>query len=169
MAKVTYDEVNDYVADPLLSDNFEIVFPNLPAGVGDGKRLRVQCKTASKPGTEIEAQLVELFGHGVNHAGRKTFTKQFALSFQEDSKMSIHDIFEKWHEFIRGTQTQLGTFKKDYAVSCDFIVYQQDGSVAKTYKLQGVWPTQNPETSFDQGGQALEVQGQFSFDIYTVE
>lgn len=169
MSKVTLDEVLDYVGDPLLSDNFEIIFPELPAGVGDARVLRVQCKTASKPGTEVEQQLVELFGHATAHAGRKTYTRQLAISLQESDQMVIHDILENWHEAIRGTQTQLGMLKSEYAVPMKFIVYRQNGEVAKTYNVENVWPTQNPETSFDQSGQALEVQAQFSFDYYTVE
>ena len=70
MPKPNYDEVSS-VKDPMLNDNYDIQFPNVPGGK-DGRALRLQCKTAVKPGTNLAEVEVELFGHKLMHAARRT-------------------------------------------------------------------------------------------------
>lgn len=166
MAKVNLSEVQE-VGDPLLTDNFELRIPNLPAGIGDSKILRIQAKTAIKPGSTIEAVLVELSGHTVRHAGKKAYSGALAISYQENNKLVITNILEAWHELIRGTESQSGAFKEEYAIEAELDVLKQDGSVSKTYKIHGLWPTEVPEIAFDASGQNVEVPANFAFDHYT--
>ena len=163
MPKPTLSDVLD-VADPMLSDNFDLTFASIPGG-GNNKKFTIQCKTAMKPGTSIQEVEIELFGHKVMHAAKRTWTNELALEFVEDNKGTITKALEDWSEKIRKTETQHGDFKKDYAVDAVFKIYDQKGEVAMEYKLINCWPSQVPDLQFDgTGGTAISVAASFKFD-----
>lgn len=164
MAKPTLDEVLK-VHDPMLSDNFEIIIANVPGG-GDAKALRIQCKTAVKPGSTLNEVLIELFGHAVVHAGALTYTHDLSLTYIEDSKGTITKALEGWQEIVRSKDTQSGEFKENYAVDAEFIIFDQKGEEAMKYDIINIWPNQIPDLNFDgaQGTQAIEIGANFKFD-----
>lgn len=163
MGKVTFDEATT-ILDPLLSDNFELLIPKPP--VGDADRLRIHCKTAVKPGMTVEEVLVEVFGHAIVHAGRKSFSRTMAITYVENKDLVITKMFEEWSELIRATQTQSGSFKTEYSTDATFIIYDQKGDEVARYNIRGIWPKSVPELSFDNGAQALEAPIEFAYDIY---
>jgi hypothetical protein len=168
MPKVELIEIEDHVKDPLLSDNYEMIF-QLPTQVGgNASTLRVQCKSAAKPGSTIEPQMVELFGHTTRHAGRKVFSGTMAITFQENSTADVTTILEEWQEFIRSTEGQVGAFKSDYAKNAELHLLDQTGNPVRSYKIVGVWPTEVPELTMDSAGTALDLSASFSFDHYKV-
>lgn len=155
MPKPNIDEVLD-IKDPLLSDNFEFLIPTVPGSEGDASRaLRIQVKTAIKPGMTLEEVMYELFGHQAVHAGRLTFTHEMTVEYVENYKANITQIFEDWMEYARTTQDQSGHFKTDYATDAKFIIYDQEGEKTLTYKLVNVWPKTVQELSFDGGAATL--------------
>lgn len=165
MPKVTLTEFSS-TGDPLLDDNFELLF-SVPAAVGGTSytsMLRIQCKTGSKPGSTVETIMKEAFGFQLNYAGRKTFTHTFSTEFNENAEMAVYKPLESWHNLIRDTETQLGAVKADYAVKAIFRIFKQDGSIAAEYEIFGVFPTQVPDIQFGGTGQSIPVQVEWSFD-----
>tara|TARA_B100000214_G_scaffold357534_2_gene317267 strand:+ start:73442 stop:73954 length:513 start_codon:yes stop_codon:yes gene_type:complete len=166
MTKPTLDDAIS-IGDPLLSDNYELSFPQLPDGINAGEALRIQCRTATKPGMTIEEVLIEVFGHTVRHAGKNTVTGSMSAEFAENSEMAIYKPLEQWVNYCRDHESQLGNFKADYAVTGTFRIFKQDGSEAAVYEIFGVWPKTVPDLSFDgSSSQALPVAVEFSFDYY---
>jgi len=163
MPKVTLDDVQA-IPDPMLSDHFELTIPSPPAG--NAQQLRIRCKSAVKPGVTIEEQLVEIFGHAMNHAGRKIFSRSMSVTYVESSDLEIHNTFEKWIELIRGTETQIGAFKKDYSCTAVLRIFKQDGSVAGTYDIHRLWPKSVPDATLDGTATAIEVAIDFSYDYW---
>lgn len=168
MPKVNLDEAIS-IADPLLSDNYELLFPNLPAPVvaaGAVESLRIQCKTAVKPGATIEEVLVEVFGHKIRHAGQRLVSGSMAVEYVENSQMSVYTPIEQWADACRVFNTQAGLLKAEYAVPAIFRIFSQDGTtVVAEYDIIGVWPKTVPELSFDgTSAQAIPVSMEFSYD-----
>lgn len=165
MPKPTLNDVLN-VKDPMLTDNFDFKFASIPGG-GNVRQFTVQCKSAVKPGMTIQEVEMELFGHKVLHAAKKSFSNTFNLEIIENSKGEIMDQLEKWYELIRGTDTQHGEFKEKYAVKGTLTIYQQDGSVAAVYEIKNCWPSDYPETQFDgTGGALVTISAGFKFDVY---
>jgi len=165
MPKVTLTEFAS-TGDPLLDDNFEMIF-NVPAAVGGTSytsMLRIQCKTGAKPGSTLEEVVKEAFGFQLGYAGRKTFSRSFSTEFNENSDMAVYKPLEKWHEMVRGTETQLGAFKKDYATKAIFRIFKQDGSIAGEYEIFNVWPKQVPDLAFNGTAQSIPVNVEWAFD-----
>lgn len=165
MPKPSFDEVST-VKDPMLNDNYDISFPSVPGGGGDGRALRLQCKTAVKPGTNLAEVEVELFGHKLMHAARRTWSNEISVEFIEDNTGNITKILEAWAEVARATRTQHGAFKDTYAVNAKLRIYDQPGNVVMTYTLRNCWPSQVPDISFDgSGGAIITLGATFKFDI----
>jgi hypothetical protein len=156
------------VHDPMLSDNFDLVFTSLPgdpANTATMREVTIQCKSAVKPGTTMAEVEVELFGHKVMHGARRTWSNDMSITFVEDANGKITKMLENWIEQIRKRESQHGHFKKDYAVKATFNIYDQTGATTATYTLHNCWPSDVQELSFEgAGGQALDSQATFKYD-----
>lgn len=165
MPKPSLDDVLN-VGDPMLNDNFDLTFTRVPGG-GDGRALRVQCKSGIKPGMSVATAEMELFGHKTMHAARKTFSNSMSISFHESYDGIINTSLEDWSEICRSTDTQSGSFKRDYATTARLTVYDQTGAPALDYDIFNVWPTEIPDATFDgAGGTAMTVDATFAYDYY---
>lgn len=169
--KLTFDEVAS-IGDPLLDDNFEVIFSGVPSAVGDASTFRLFCKTGVLPGYTIDEVLQEAFGHTLRYAGKKTFSGSITLEFNENSSMKMYNSLKAWGDLIRASKTQLGTLFKGtassgsgYAAKAQFNVFKQDGSTANSYYVQNIWPGQLPDLSFSGGAQALTLSVDFKYDI----
>lgn len=165
MPKPTLEEVLD-VGDPMLNDNFDLIFTSVPGG-GDGRQLRIQCKSGIKPGMSVQQAEMELFGHKTLHAARKTFSNSMSISFHESYDGIINTTLEDWSEECRFTDTQSGNFKRDYTATGTITIYDQTGAEALSYEIFNCWPTEVPDASFDgAGGTAMTVDATFAYDYY---
>lgn len=165
MAKPSLDDVLA-VADPMLNDNFDLTFTSVPGG-GDGRALRIQCKSGIKPGMTLEQAEVELFGHKTVHAARKTFSNSMSITFHESYDNKITQSLEDWSEFCRSHETQSGNFKADYAVKARITIYDQTGAEVVSYDIFNCWPTEVPDAQFDgSGGEAMTIDATFAYDHY---
>lgn len=165
MPKPSLDDIMD-IKDPMLNDNFDFTFASIPGG-GDRRQFTVQCKTAVKPGMTIQEVEVSLFGHVVNHAAKKVFSKTFTLEIIDNNKGDIARGLEDWAELIRGTDTQHGEFKAKYAVKGVLKIYNQKGDVAAEYEIKNCFPSEIPESQFDgEGGAIITVSPTFKYDVY---
>ena len=80
------------------------------------------------------------------------------------AEMKVYKLLEEWADKIRTIQTQLGSFKADYATIATFRIFKQDGTVAAEYTIHGCWPKQVPDLQFNGAAQAVPVQIEWSFD-----
>lgn len=166
MPKPTLSEVYD-IRDPMLNDNFDFSIANIPGNGIDSRKFTVQCKSAVKPGMTIDQVEMALFGHKVRHAAKKTFSGTFTIEAYENSKGEFSKGLENWAEVIRGTDTQHGAFKVNYARNALLTAYDQTGAVIAVWEIENVWPTEIPEEQFDgEGGTAITLSVTFAYDVY---
>lgn len=170
MPKPTLDNILS-ISDPMLSDNFELIFGNVPSisGTGNTEALRLQCKTASKPGMSMEQVSYDLFGHTVKFAGKLTFSHTMSINYVETWKGDATRTLENWLEVGRGVQSGHGKFKAEYASPATLIIYNQMGEISLQYKIVNMWPTEVPEVEFDgSSAEPVTLAATFSFDYYTI-
>lgn len=165
--KVTLDEFES-TGDPMLDDNFEIIFSGLPGGLDGAKTLRIHVKTAVLPGTTIEEVMKEAFGYQLRYAGRKTWSGSFQIELNENHEAKILKLLRSWSQIMRHTKTGTGKFKKEYAATATMNLLDQTGAVVDTTEIRGVWPGQVPDYSFSGSAQAIPCSVDFKFD-YTLE
>lgn len=165
--KVTLTDFESSIPDPLLSDNYKVEIP-LPSSISDdAKPMQIQIKSAPLPGSQLEQQMAEAFGHTTRHAGRRTFGGTWSVGYQESDDLKIKKRIEKWVDVARTVENQTGGKKEDYAVNVLYHILNNRDEIVASYTIHGVWPTQEPELGMEQSGQALEVQVEFSFDHIT--
>lgn len=163
MPKPSLDDVLK-VKDPMLNDNFELIFPKIPGGSKE-REMIIQCKSAIKPGTTLAEIEVELFGHKVMHHARRTWSNDMTVEFIEDCDGLITHELEMWAEQLRARTSQHGEFKSDYAVNAKFNIYDQNGNKSMSYDIINCWPSQIPDIQFDGTGGAIQtVSATFKFD-----
>lgn len=166
MSKPSLGQIATAIPDPLLSDNFQLNFSSVPSG-DKALPLLMQCRTASKPGVTLNSAEVQLFGHTVEHATNKTFGHDMSVEYVENRTLDIHYILENWTNFARGTQSQHGAFKKDYARDGVLTVFNQKGDVVAEYVVVNCWPSSVPDTSFDgSSSNIISVSVGFKYDYY---
>lgn len=166
MPKPNLGAIISAIPDPLLSDNYQLEFPNVPTG-DSSVPLLMQCRSATKPGVTVNNVEVQVFGHTLEHAGNKTFSHDMTVEYVENRSMQIHSILERWAELIRGTQTQHGSFKSEYARPGVLTVFNQKGEVVFVYQIEGCWPSAVPDTSFDgSASNLISLSVSFKYDYY---
>lgn len=163
MPKVTLDEAYSLL-DPMLNDNFELLFTDIPGDNNDGAELRIKCLSASLPGASLNPVEVELFGHKLLFAGRKTFSHSMNIAYHEVYDGRTYKQLKSWAAVGRATQTQTGGFHDDYMRSAIFTVFDQTGAEAAQWEIHRMFPTEISEYQFEgSGGQAIRQDATFAY------
>jgi hypothetical protein len=177
MPKPTITDVAK-ILDPMLSDNFVFEIVKIPdevlsASASSGtlqpaEAFRVQCRTASKPGSTIEPVPVDLFGHSLQYAGRLTFSHSLSIEYVESKDGYITTLLEAWQKMCRTVDSQHGQYKSKYAGTGRLSIFDQVGDKpTKIYTLYGIWPSEVPDMSFDgSGANLITVSCTFTYDYY---
>jgi hypothetical protein len=162
--KPSFGDVANSILDPMLSDNFLLDIPNVPGGQ-NGQPLRMQCKSAAKPGVTVNAVEVQVFGHTLEFASNLTYGHDMSVEYVENRSGQITTILENWAKLIRDNETQSGEFKKVYAVNGIFTIFDQKGNSVKEYKIENMWPSQIPDLSFDGSSSSIiSLSATFKYD-----
>lgn len=162
--KPSFGDVSNSILDPMLSDNFMLNIPNVPGG-GNAGPLRMQCRTASKPGSTYNSVEVQVFGHTLEFASNLTYGHDLSVDYVENSSAQITKTLEAWGKLIRDPETQHGEFKKVYATDGKFTIFDQKGNVVREYTIENMWPSQIPDLSFDgSSSSSLSLSVTFKYD-----
>lgn len=142
-------QIGAVIKDPMLSNLFTFEIPNIPTGTADEQYVLLQCQQVAKPGWTINNVEAQLFGHTLEYAGNKTFGHDLSATYVDNSKGTILRIFEKWGEICRGSKTQTGSYKNDYARDAKLTIFDTNNQAVLIYTIYGVWPSQLPDTQLD--------------------
>lgn len=167
MPKPNLGAIAAAIPDPMLSDNFQLNFPSVPTG-DNAIPLLMQCRTVQKPGFTINQVDVQLFGHTLEHAGNKTYTHDLSVEYVENRFGQITKILENWGDLIRGTESQHGAYKSEYARDAYLTIFDQKGIAVIEYTIINCWPSTIPELPFDgQQSGPITLSVTFKYDHYT--
>lgn len=167
MGKPEIGRVKSVVKDPMLSDMFQLKFPEVPIGSDAEEPLLIHCQQATKPGITINNVELQLFGHTIEHAGNATFSHDMSIQFVENSRGQVQRILERWAEYVKSHKTQHGHYKDEYSRNGILEIFDQAGNLVLQYKINGMWPSQVPEVQFDGSNSSLITLGAtFKYDDY---
>jgi len=165
------------IPDPLFSDNFELVFDNLPStliampglvNVSAGAPFSIQCRTVAMPGISNEAQDLTLHGFKVRFTGRTIFSGQMQVQFVETKKLAIYNTLYSWVNVARRFDTQTGSSKSVYAVPFSSLyLYDETGTQIQQYYIGNIWCESVQELNLDGSNATIvDVSATFSFDYF---
>jgi hypothetical protein len=134
----------------------------------DGNKMKFHCKSASLPGSVIEAIAVPYMGRQIKIAGDRTY-EDWNVTIMLDKTYQIRQDLYDWHEQINATEGNTGpgsvsAYKSEAMVQALAI----DGSVSKTYKFVGMFPTNvgAVEFSADSNNTVSECAVALAYDYY---
>jgi hypothetical protein len=171
MATVPRTNLSEILAvpDPLYSDNFELYFPVLPAGVGAGPAitgLRVQCKSATIPGITNEAQDITMHGFKISTAGRTVFQNTMSVVYMESNSLIIQRTLRNWVNVVRDFRDQISLGKAGYTKNGELIVYNEMGVKITSYVLFNCFCSEVQDVNMDgTGANLIDINATFRYDF----
>lgn len=171
MANVPRTNLSELLAvpDPLYSDNFELYFAKLPKGVGQGPAttgLRVQCKTATIPGIQNEAQDITLHGFKISTGGRTSFSNTLSVTYMESNTLIIQRTLRNWVNVVRDFRDQISLGKAGYAINGELIIYNEMGKKITQYHLINCFCNNVQDVSLDgSSANLIDISAEFRYDF----
>lgn len=149
MPKVNDIELQAF-GDPLQSDFFELVIPNVPGAAADAaSALRVACQSVELPAKMLEVVQKELAGNQLQYAGRSLTDHDVTTTFMENRRLKIHQSLRNALQFTRAQATQVGNYKSAYARRGVLNVFDQMGLQVGSFVLKNLWLNNLGVLSFD--------------------
>ena len=131
--------------------------------------MRFHCKSASIPGSVIEAIAVPYAGRQIKIGGDRTY-EDWSVTVMLDKTFQIRKDLYAWKEQINSTVGNTGpgavsAYKSDALIQALGV----DGSVLATYNFVGMFPTNVGaiEFSADSNNTIAECQATLAYDWYT--
>lgn len=154
------------VPDPIINHAFNLVIPNMPGG-GDGKRINFVCNSATLPGGgQIEPVEINLHGHVLRFAGRRTQEGSYTFQITEGVDAKMRRDLNNWMNLARAMRSQQGALRATYAIDVFVEVLSGvDGDVIYTEALRKFWINSFNEVELGDGSQAVAYQVTASYDI----
>lgn len=138
------------LSDVFLSDNYELVIPNLPSALGAtlsnptsaSNELTIKNVTTSVP--ELQNQQVSVWIHRqkVKWAGRRDFGDSITTSFIETASTTVVNTLYAWSNLIVPLNTGIPNPKSTY-IAPKLTVYMLNASNQQSlaFNLYNVWPS----------------------------
>lgn len=163
MSRTSLQDVSG-LTDPLLSYNFDLIFPRIPGG-GNTRAMTIKCMSTAIPGMQLEQQTASLHGVEINYAGRQIWSKTFQATFIETRDAGTRAAIRKWIEYARNNKNNQGNYKRDYGVDAVLHLYDDIPNIIQETKIVGCFPTQLDDVNMDGGqGTLVQVTCTFSYD-----
>lgn len=165
MPRTGLEDLNALV-DPLQAWNWDFTVPNIPGG-GDGRALKVKCKSTVLPGYQNELITVGLHGVEVNFAGRPIVAKTMAVTFIETRDLSTRDALLNWAKVARDQRRNAGNFKATYATEAILELYDDTGGIIRTVRLYNCWLNQLEDVTMSGDASAIvEMNATLCYDSF---
>lgn len=133
-------------------------------------KITFMAKAASLPASSVPSVAVPYFGRHIQVAGDRTFAPMNITVIMDEDYL-VRDAFELWSNSIKGHESNLNTAgtPHNYKIDCEVLQYGKDGTVNKTYRLVGVFPTDISEVqlNWDNNNSIGEFTATLTMDYWT--
>lgn len=153
--------------DPLLNNRFTLILPSIPGG-GDGRRVQLQCQSATLPGQTNEQVTANSHGYNVHFAGTPQFVGNFQLQFFETRDMAMRDSILGWVRYARNLREGSGNYKIDYERTAELLLFDDQLKVIRRVIMEGCFPTSVDDSNFESSpqGSIVMISSSWSYDSY---
>lgn len=148
---------------------FAIEIAPASSGLASGfEYYTVYAQSASLPGREIETVTAPFYGFDFPIPVNTKYTQTWPLTIRMDKDANVRDLFETWFNKIADLSKSTGgskgvipsdTYAMVHLLSPDFF-NTGTGSISRSYRLEGVFPTNLGEVRLDHAGNAIS-----TFDV----
>lgn len=151
--------------DVLQTWNWDLIFPNIPRVV-DTRSFTVRALDTSIPNSDLEVVAVDTRILKLNFAGRRTYGGTWSATFLETRDAATRDMLIGWQEFARSYRQNSGSYKSEYAVPADLILYDDKPKAVRAVRMHNLWPSSVAEVTLNTAAEAIKYATTFTFDWY---
>ena len=128
--------------------------------------MRIQCKTATIPGLQNEAQDITIHGFKVSTAGRTVFSNTLSVGYIESRDLLVQRALKNWVNSVRDFRTQKSVGKQKYAVGGQLLIYDETGTVSTVMYLHNCFCAEVQDVSLDgSSANIVDVSATFRYDF----
>lgn len=130
-------------ARPTLFSVFLAVPPALGIDNVSVNKFRFVCTSAGIPDFEVGKIDVGYFGRMIKVAGDRMIN-DWEVNIYNDEDYSVRSLFEKWSNGINRLVSNVrdpNLSMEEYKVDLEVEQYSKDGSIIRSYRAVGAWPT----------------------------
>lgn len=166
MAKTTLQDVEGKLLDPLTSSMYTLEL-NPPEAVGDDNGLlRILCQSCVLPAKTVEDIAVDIHAHKLHFAGKVTFGDAMSITFVETGSMDVYNFLYDWQAMLKNHDTQLGTYKSEYASDGILSVFDQQEKIVASFDIINMWISDLPELTWNEANTLVTVAASFKYDSF---
>lgn len=162
MARTSLQNVQS-VKDVLQTWNWDVFFPSIP-GVADTRPFSYKMLSTSIPGFQVEQVPLEVHGVKLNFAGRRVWQGTWEATVVETRDASTRSLLVNWAEYQRSWKQNTGTYKQDYAVTAELVLYDDLPKEVSNILLIGAFPIQVGDANLDSQSGIVQYSVTFSYD-----
>ena len=151
------------IKDILQTWNWDVFFPFIP-GVADTKPFSYKMISTVIPGTTVEQVPLEAHGVKLNFAGRRQWSGSWEATVVESRDVSTRQILVSWMEFQRSWKNNTGSYKQDYAVTGELVLYDDIPTEVSSIWMYGMFPMTVSDPALDNSSGIVTYSVTFSFD-----
>lgn len=167
MARTSLADVRS-LPDPLLTYNWDIIFPVIP-GSGDTRSLTFKALSTSIPGKMLEQVPANLGPAELRYAGRENNSHAWQCTIHETRDTGTRDVLRRWQSIIRNNRLNTGSYKSVYSVPVELVLYDDVPQAVRRIVLLGAWPETLDDSQLDRASGAVQVSVTFSYDDFDEE
>lgn len=138
---------------------------------GDVELTSFMCKGAQLPASVMNFVDVPFRGRQLKVAGDRTF-EPWTVTVINDTDFNVRNSMERWMNGMNSHSSNTGrTAPADYQADLTVEQLDKDGSVLKTYKFRGCFPTNvtSIDLTYDANDQIEEFQVEFQIQYWEAE
>ena len=151
------------VGDPLLACDYYLMIPNIP-GSQDPRAISFKFVSTSLPGTQIEQVSLEIGARRFNFAGRRKYSGTWTSTLIETANASTRRDLINWMNIARPYNSNIGTFRNEYAQTAEIRVYDAAQNLAISSTVLALFPLSIDDVSLEQSDSIIQYQVTWSFD-----
>lgn len=162
MSRTSLQNVQSF-KDVLQTWNWDVFFPTIP-GAADTRPFSYKMISTTIPGGGIDQVGLEAHGVKLNFAGRRTWTGTWEVTVVESRDFSTRGLLVGWKEFARSWKNNSGSYKEDYAVTGELVLYDDLPKEVGNIWLKGMWPMTVGDATLDNTSGIVQYSVTFSYD-----
>ena len=148
---------------------FEVQITN-PVAPGADFKVPFMVRSAGIPESTVGQYVVPYFGREVKYAGDRVFA-DWSVTIINDEDFAIRNAMEAWSNSINSHDSNVRGLPQDYKSNGLITQFSKNGSVLRTYDVEGMCPPAIEGIQMDwQQQDTLEEFGvTFQYDLWRVE
>jgi hypothetical protein len=120
-----------------------------PAGGKPQDTLQLSLASFKQPNRDINNGIITYLNGNINYPGRPNALGNMNCVFRDYIDSGTRAVLENWFSRVYDETTGLGGLTQLMKIDADILLFGIDGSNARQYRAQGIYPINRPDVNID--------------------